>query len=195
MPNEILFIDRDGTLIEERHYLHDPDQVRLVDGALEAVVKLNRASVPVVLVTNQSGVARGMFTEHDVEAVHARLTMLLEQGGATLDALFYCPHLPQAEVRQYRKRCPCRKPNPGMLLAGLRRFGIEPKRAWIVGDKLDDIQAAHRIGGRGILVRTGYGREAEREAVAAGVRPFEVTDDFPTAVDWWLDNRHQSNAP
>src|SRR5262245_56730035 len=111
-----IFLDRDGVLIEDSHYLGDAGRVRLVPGAAEAVALLNRAAWVIVVVTNQSGVARGLFTEADVAAVHAHLAELLHGYGARIDAFQYCPHHPEADVAEYRALCACRKPQAGMLL-------------------------------------------------------------------------------
>jgi D-glycero-D-manno-heptose 1,7-bisphosphate phosphatase len=175
-----VFLDRDGTVLVERDYLRDPDQVRLVAGAAEAIGRLRAAGLAVVLVTNQSGIARGLFAESDFRAVQARLVDLLGEGGAAVDATYHCPHHPD-----FTGPCECRKPGPGMYLAAARDLALAPGRSWFVGDKRTDVEAAGRFGGRGILVRTGYGREQE-ERVPAGVA---VVDDLPAAAELILEER------
>lgn len=159
MPREAVFLDRDGTLIEEVHYLSEPDQVRLIPGAADAVRKLNDAGVLVIVVTNQAGVARGYFPESRVAAVHERLSALLEECGAKIDAFYYCPHHPTEGIGAYRVACDCRKPKPGMLLTAARDFDIDLARSWMIGDKPGDAEAGAAAGCRTILVRTGHGKE------------------------------------
>jgi D-glycero-D-manno-heptose 1,7-bisphosphate phosphatase len=166
MPREAVFLDRDGTVIEEVRYLGDPAQVRLIPGAAEAIRRLNDAGVLVVLVTNQSGVARGYFPESRVWDVHARLAELLAERGARIDAYFYCPHHPTEGVGRYRVACECRKPRPGLLLAAARQLDIDLARSWVIGDKPCDAEAGAAAGCRAILVRTGHGVELPPEADA-----------------------------
>jgi D-glycero-D-manno-heptose 1,7-bisphosphate phosphatase len=131
--------------------------VKLIPGAAEAVAALNRAGRAVVVVTNQAGVAKGMFTAAAVEAVHAFLAEQLAGYGARIDAFYYCPHHPEGEVSEYRTRCACRKPEPGMLRAAAAALGLDPARSWMVGDRETDLAAGAAAGCRTVLVRTGYG--------------------------------------
>jgi D-glycero-D-manno-heptose 1,7-bisphosphate phosphatase len=151
MPREAVFLDRDGTLIEDAHYLADPDEVRLIPGAAEAVRALNAAGVLVIVVTNQSGVARGYFPESRVAEVHERLSRMLSVRGAKVDAYYYCPH------HETKGECACRKPKPGMLLAAARDFDIDLAHSWMIGDKACDAGAGAVAGCRTLLVRTGHG--------------------------------------
>lgn len=157
MPREAVFLDRDGTLIEEVHYLADPDQVRLIPGAAEAVRALNGAGALVIVVTNQAGVARGYFPESRVAEVHERLSRLLAERGAKVDAYYHCPHHPTEGAGAYRGECACRKPKPGMLLTAARDFDIDLARSWMIGDKACDAGAGAAAGCRTLLVRTGHG--------------------------------------
>ena len=168
-----VFLDRDGTLIRERDYLADPEGVELVDGVPGALRSLRRAGYALVVVTNQSGIARGYYTEEDYRAVAARLDEMLDEAGAAVDATFHCPHHPEETGP-----CDCRKPGTGMHRQAIRRFGLDPGRSWFVGDKLSDVVPARTLGGEGILVRTGYGREAE----ATLPDEFLVADDLPGAA-------------
>jgi D-glycero-D-manno-heptose 1,7-bisphosphate phosphatase len=174
MPREAVFLDRDGTLIEEVHYLSAPEQVRPIPGAADAVRQLNAAGVLVVVVTNQAGVARGYFPERRVAEAHERLSALLAEAGARVDAYFYCPHHPTEGVGAYRAECACRKPKPGMLLTAARELDIDLGRSWMIGDKPDDAEAGLAAGCRTILVRTGHGRALPAEANAV--------DDLAAAV-------------
>ncbi len=155
-----VLLDRDGTLIEDRHYLSDPDQVTLIPGAAKALARMNAAGYFVGLVTNQSGVARGRFAEETIALVHERLKALLAKEGAHLDAIRYCPHHPD-----HSGPCVCRKPAPGMGLSLIEEFQLDPHNLWVVGDKLCDVRLGEVLGGRGLLVRTGHGQsEAEKHA-------------------------------
>jgi D-glycero-D-manno-heptose 1,7-bisphosphate phosphatase len=152
-----VFLDRDGTLIEEVGYLDRLDRIRLFPWSIEAVRLLNRAGFHVVLVSNQSGVARGFFSEAFVEETHRHLTGLLAGGDARIDRFYYCPHLPDAAVEAYRRTCDCRKPAPGLIRRAARELSIDLDRSWVVGDRRLDVELASRAGIRSILVRTGPG--------------------------------------
>ena len=160
-PRPAIFLDRDGVVIEDAHYLASPKQVRLVPGSADAIAALNRAGWPVVVVTNQAGVARGLFTERAVEAVHAHLSEQLASYGARVEAYYYCPHHPAGEVEAYRVACDCRKPKAGMLLQAAADLGLDLERSWMVGDRESDLEAGAAVGARTILVRTGYGAAAD----------------------------------
>ncbi len=168
-----VFLDRDGTLIEDADYLADPDGVRLIPGAVEALRRLRDAGYLLVVVTNQSGIARGLYTEADYHAVAARLDAILEREGVPVDAVKYCPHHPDGTGR-----CACRKPAAGMYLEAAAELDIDPARSWYVGDKVTDVLPAAELGGRGILVRTGYGAEQEGDAPA----DVAVVDDVGAAA-------------
>ena len=160
-------LDRDGTLIEERPYLSDPQQVRLLPRAAQAVHQLRRLGFPVVIITNQSGISRGYFGQDTLQRIHARLLRLLAVDGATVDGLYYCPHAPA-------DGCHCRKPEPGLLRRAARDLGLRPEDAFVVGDKECDIELALRAGATPMLVRTGWGRQT---AATAQVHPrFLVAD-------------------
>lgn len=142
---QAVFFDRDGTLVEERHYLRDPAAVRLRPGALAVLGRLQRAGVRLFVVTNQSGVGRGRMTLAEVEAVHAELRRQLAAGGVRLDGIYVCPHAPEAG-------CACRKPRPGLFLAAARAHGLELRRCWAVGDRWRDVLPVALRGGRGWLL-------------------------------------------
>lgn len=155
MARAAAFLDRDGTLIVERRYLADPDGVELVPGTGEALRLLRDAGFALVVVTNQSGIGRGLYTEADYQAVRRRLDDVLAAEGVRLDGSWHCPQDPrEGEV-------PCRKPNTGMHRAAAAELGLDLPRSWYIGDRRSDILPALELGGRGILVRTGYGREHE----------------------------------
>lgn len=161
-----LFLDRDGTLIEDRHYLADPEGVRLLPGAAEALARIGRAGIPVVLVTNQSGIGRGFYGEEEFRAVQRRVDELLAAQGARLDAVYHCPHAPDATPA-----CDCRKPLPGLFLRAARERELETRGSWFVGDRLRDVLPGLELGGRVALLLVGETRET-RETPPEGVPAF-----------------------
>lgn len=172
-----VFLDRDGTLNEEVGYLHRPEDVVLCRGAAEAIGMLNRCSVPVIVVTNQAGIGRGLFGWQDFQAVTDRIEELLAERGARLDGVYAAPHHPEGRGVYRVADHPDRKPNPGMLLRAAEEHGLDLGRSWMVGDKDIDLEAGARAGCRVALVRTGYGSgtDASRadlvaEDLAAAVR-------------------------
>jgi D-glycero-D-manno-heptose 1,7-bisphosphate phosphatase len=182
-----VFVDRDGTLIEEVGYLDRVERLVLYPWTTDAIRALNRAGLPIVLVSNQSGVARGFFTETVVDAVHERMQSLLRAGGAHIDAYYYCPHHPDGKVPGYAQTCDCRKPKRGLVDRAVREFGIDPARSYVVGDRWLDVELARTMGGRGVLVRTGYGATEERrppQAFAADA----IVDNFAGAASWILSH-------
>ncbi|MBU8934495.1 MAG: HAD-IIIA family hydrolase [candidate division Zixibacteria bacterium] len=160
-----LFVDRDGTLIVDKNYLKDPDGVEFEEGAIEALKRAHASGLKIVVVSNQSGVARGYFSIDDVERVNRRLLEMLAQEGIELGGLYYCPHHPDGSNPKYTRECRCRKPAPGMLHQAAIELGIDLRKSWVVGDKIDDVNLSRVVGARSVLVRTGYGREEERRFV------------------------------
>jgi len=183
-----VFLDRDGTLIEEIGYLDRPERVELYPFASHAIRAFNRAGLPVVLVTNQSGIARGFFTDSVVEDVHKHIADLLALGGARIDAYYYCPHHPHGHVPPYDVACECRKPGRGLVDRAARELGIDPSTSFTVGDRWVDVGLARTIGGRGVLVRTGYGAIEERRP-PAGMRADVVVNNLVEAASWILASR------
>ncbi len=152
MSNKAIFLDRDGTLIEDPGFLSHPEQVNLLDGAAEALVELRAMGYKLVVVSNQSGVARGILSESDLEEIHDRLRQLLAEKGAYLDQIYYCPYHPDGVVSKYRKESEWRKPNPGMLLAAADEMGIDLSQSWSIGDSSRDVEAGLRAGCKTILI-------------------------------------------
>ena len=169
-PRKAVFLDRDGTMNTEVNYLHNPGDLELIPGTAEAVKLLNEAGFAVIVVTNQAGVARGYYTEADVEALHNYMNNLLKESGAAVDAFYYCPHHPEHGIGRYKMTCRCRKPGTGMFEAAARELpgGIDRENSWMIGDKLIDTEAGHNFGIRSILVGTGYGSKIRKEQEAAG---------------------------
>lgn len=174
-----VFLDRDGTLVRETGYLSDPEALELLPGVGRALRNLVEAGIPLVVVSNQSGVGRGMFTSADVHAVMARLRHRLRVHGVEISAIYYCPHRPE-------DGCPCRKPRTGLLERAAEDLHLSLADSVMIGDKRIDAAAGRRAGGRGVLVRTGYGREEELRTDASGPAPDQVCDDLAAAVGWWL---------
>lgn len=154
-----VFLDKDGTLVEDVPYNVDPARIALVADAPRALRRLAGAGCRIVVVTNQSGVARGLFPETALEAVRHRLESLVAACGAHLDGFYYCPHLPHGSVPRYARACDCRKPAGGMLRAAAADLALDLADAWMIGDILDDIEAGHRVDCRTILVDRGHETE------------------------------------
>ncbi len=162
MPRPAFFLDRDGVVIDDTHYVGTVDQIRWIPDSAAAVRNANDAGFAVVVVSNQSGVARGLFGEAEVEVIHQHIRdHFLAESGATFDRFYYCPHLETEGVGRYRIDCECRKPKPGMLLRAARELDLDLSRSWLIGDRLSDMEAGSAAGCRTILVRTGYGKNVE----------------------------------
>jgi D-glycero-D-manno-heptose 1,7-bisphosphate phosphatase len=153
-----LFLDRDGTINEEVDYLSSPHQVQLIPRAAEAIREANRLGLKVIVISNQSGIARGMFTEEDLAIVNSAIYRLLEQQDAHIDALYYCPHYPGGTTPPYNTECDCRKPKIGMLRRAQEELRIDLSKSFVIGDKISDIQTGNNAGSASILVLTGYGK-------------------------------------
>jgi D-glycero-D-manno-heptose 1,7-bisphosphate phosphatase len=170
-----VFLDRDGTIVEDPGFLHEPGKVKLLQGAAHAITRLNEHGFLVVIVTNQSGIARGRYTLEDYTAVERRLGELLTAHGARIDATYFCPHHPLITGA-----CDCRKPGTKLYLEAQQALDIDFSRSWWVGDRLADVQPARKLGGHGILVATGEGNLHQGQARAIGVM---VVADLDRAVD------------
>ena len=160
-----VFFDRDGTLNVDTAYLYRIEEFRWEEGAVEAIRYCNDRGWLVIVVTNQSGVARGYYTEADVERLHAWMNEDLEKHGAHIDAFYYCPHHPQGAVAQYAKECDCRKPAPGLVETACREYGIDEAKSVLIGDKERDVECAERAGVRGILYPGGSLLDALRQYI------------------------------
>ena len=183
-----VFLDRDGTIIEEVGYLDRPERVELYPFSADSIRALNRAGLRIVMVTNQSGVARGFFSEAVVHAVHDHIERLLAEAGAHIDAYYYCPHHPDGKVAEYARACDCRKPARGLVDRAVRELGIDPGRSFAVGDRWLDVALARAVGAAGVLVRTGYGLTEEQRPVK-GLAPDAVVDNLAAAASWILRHR------
>lgn len=179
-----VFLDRDGTVCDEVGYVNHLDRVRLYPWTAEAIRKLNQAGLPVIVVTNQSGVGRGYFSEELVHQVHQKIALELAPREAHLDAVYYCPHHPNAPLESYRQNCRCRKPSTGMIEEAARRFHIDVPSSYVVGDSYRDMQLGFNAGARTVLVMTGYGRgEYEHQRSRWQRSPNLIAENLLEAVE------------
>lgn len=155
MSNRALFLDRDGTLVHPRHYPSRPDQLILYDGIVDELRRFQTHGFRLIVITNQAGLARGIFSADDLARMHAYLTMELALEGVRLDGIYHCPHHPHGIIPELAVRCECRKPRPGMLFRAAVDLCIDLQRSWFVGDILDDVEAGRRAGCRTVLVDLG----------------------------------------
>ncbi|HTZ39960.1 MAG TPA: HAD family hydrolase [Syntrophales bacterium] len=179
--NRAVFVDRDGTLNEEVGYLSRMDQLKIFPRAVEAIRLVNASGMKAVVISNQSGIARGYFTEDFVRSVHDRINQLLGAEGARIDGFYVCPHHPVHGSGIYKRDCDCRKPKPGLLLQAAAEMNIDLARSYMIGDMLKDIEAGKKAGARGILVKTGYGSNIVRTDM-----PAYIAEDILDAVKWIL---------
>jgi len=181
-----VFLDKDGTLIEDVPYNVNPERVRLCPGALAGVQKLHAAGYALIVITNQSGVARGYFPEAALMPLEQHLRALL---GVPLTGFYYCPHHPDGTVADYAIACDCRKPEPGLLLRAAAAHGLDLSRSWLIGDILNDIEAAHRAGCRAVLIDNGN----ETEWVLTPSRsPDHITPSLSLAADFILQQQNHA---
>lgn len=182
-----VFLDRDGVIVEDVNHLSQPEQVRLIAGAAQAIRRLNARQLPVVIVTNQSAVARGLVTEAGLKIIHHRLVDLLTAAGALVDGIYYCPHHPEFGEFPYRAVCTCRKPEAGLFRIAAADLGLDLDQSAMIGDALRDLEAGRKAGCRyNILVLTGHGREEQRKLADTPAKPDFVAPEIGTAVDWLL---------
>ena len=171
-----VFMDRDGTVSEEIGYMYDAGLYKPFSYTGPAIRRINDSGMKAVLITNQSGIGRGYFGEATVHKVHDILRAELDRHGASLDAVYFCPHEPQAG-------CGCRKPLPGMLLRAEKELDIDLARSYVIGDKHVDVETAYAVGARAILVLTGYGREEHESHRGSAKQPHLVVENLAEAVD------------
>ena len=180
-----VFLDRDGTMLEEAGYLDRLERLVFFPYTVDAVRLLNDAGFAVIVATNQAGIARGLVKESFVAEAHRHISMRLAAGGARVDAYYYCPHYPQGIIDALSAPCTCRKPQPGMLKQAAQDHHLDLSGSFVVGDRWHDVELAQNVGARGILVRTGLGRR-EEAAAQPHVTPTAVVDNLIDADAWIL---------
>ena len=196
--NAAVFLDRDGTINEEVGYMDSIDKLNLFPNAAEAIKLINESGMKAVVMTNQSGVAKGYFTEEFVRTVHERIHEMLRERGAFIDAFYYCPHHQTEGIGVYLQSCACRKPAAGMLIEASKELDIDLPRSYTVGDMLKDIQVARTVGAKGILVKTGYGLNTIEKDLASDsseiCQPSYIAEDILDAVKWIIKDRKKRRS-
>ncbi len=177
-----IFLDRDGTINVDHGYVHQIDDFQFIDGSIEAMQRLKQQGFSLVVVTNQSGIARGRFTEAQFMALTEWMDWSLADRGVELDGIYYCPHHPEGQISELAITCDCRKPQPGMFFSAQQQLGIDLSASWMVGDRLEDMQSARAAGiGHCILVRSGQPFTAEAEAAADAI--LESLAELPAFIE------------
>jgi histidinol-phosphate phosphatase family protein len=187
-----VFLDRDGTLMVNIDYISDPAQVRVFTATADALKRLKRAGFYLIVVTNQSGAARGYFPVSAITKVNRRLQQKLRAQGTRIDGFFYCPHHPKGTVKSLTKKCDCRKPGTGMVKQALKRFPIDLSRSYVVGDNLGDVELAKNAGlAAGLLVKTGHGRHNIADVKKLKIKNSHVVAGIAQAARWILKDVKQ----
>ena len=185
MKRPAVFIDRDGTINEQMGYINHLSRFHLLPGVAEAIRLLNKNDFLVIIITNQSGVARGYFTMELLHEVHSLMIETLRRDGANIDAVFFCPHYPGGKVPEYSYECDCRKPRTGLIDQARDAFDIDMSGSYLVGDHTTDLELAHRCNLEGIMVRTGYGMgEISYILQQISIKPCYIAEDLLDAVKW-----------
>ncbi|MBN2568802.1 MAG: D-glycero-beta-D-manno-heptose 1,7-bisphosphate 7-phosphatase [Deltaproteobacteria bacterium] len=179
-----VFLDRDGTINEEVEYLSRLEDLRIFPFSHEAIGMINRAGMKAVVVTNQSGVARGYFDEAFLHTLHGQINKILGKKGARIDRFYYCPHHPEEGAGMYKRDCDCRKPRTGMFQKAAHELAIDLSSSYMIGDNPTDMEAAQNVGIKGVLVRTGYGENVDLSAKAS-----YIASDILEAVKWILKDK------
>ncbi|MDH7513240.1 MAG: HAD family hydrolase [Clostridiales bacterium] len=195
MKKNAVFLDRDGTINVDAGYPSDYGQVEVYPRSYEAVRRLNSAGLPVIVLTNQSGIGRGLLTEENLRTIHEKMKASFQQEKARLDAFYYCPHYELSAIPRYRLNCDCRKPNPGLALKAAADFGLDLARSYMVGDKVEDIVLGLNIKASPVLVLTGYGEESLKKLAEIGVKPAHVAVDILDAAVWILAREKKAAKP
>ena len=194
MKHPAIFLDRDGTINAEVDFLTNPDELHILPGSIPALRDAMAMGFRLVVITNQSGVARGLLTEARLREIHERMLKNLKAEGVVIDGIYYCPHHPTFGVPPYRTVCDCRKPKPGMIERAARELDLDLERSFLVGDRMIDIQTGNAVGIPSLLVRTGYGN-AEADACRAGGVPVAfIADDLQAAIGQIRKLLHEPHA-
>lgn len=187
-----VFLDRDGTVNEQMGYINHISRFHLLPNAAKAIKLLNDQDVPVIIVSNQSGLARGYFPKELLVEVHEKMNVLLNQEGASIDGLYYCPHHPEAKEEEFRQACSCRKPKTGMLKQAAEELNLDLAKSFLVGDRWSDIKCAQGAGCTPVLVLTGYGRGDQKYiGPTQDIQPSFVAEDLLQAAEWIIKQINQ----
>ena len=193
--DKVVFLDRDGTINEEVHYLYRPEDFKFLPGVPEALKMLTDSGYKLVVVTNQAGVARGYYSEADVVKLHGYVNQLLKPYGTGIHGFYYCPHHPEHGKGRYKMACGCRKPGIGLFEQAEKDFAVDKSASYMIGDKLLDVEAGKRYGVTSILVGTGYGAGYRRQAEEAGTLPeYDYYAETLTAAARWILQRDEDIA-
>lgn len=182
--NKAVFLDRDGTIIEDVGYMNSPEQIQFIPGSIEAIKKLKEAGYKVVVITNQAGIARGLITEDMLQTIDKVLHKWILNGGTHLDGIYYCPHHPEHGVYPYKQVCECRKPHPGLIRKAQKDLNIDLSQSFMIGDKATDVEAGKRAGTKTIFVMTGRGKNEKEKIVE---KPDHIAENLNQAVNWILN--------
>jgi|Deesub1362B_J571_1020462.scaffolds.fasta_scaffold01324_7 D-glycero-D-manno-heptose 1,7-bisphosphate phosphatase len=189
MKKIAVFLDRDGTINEDVGYPSHFEQIKIFPYSFEAIRKINKAGLLAIVVTNQSGITRGFFTEKDLLEIHKRMADIFARHGAHFDAIYYCPHYcPSSNMSNSPLVCKCRKPLPGMAERAAKEFNIDLKKSYMVGDKVDDILFGLNIGAKAILVLTGFGKSTHFHLKELKIKPSYIANNLLDAVNWILND-------
>jgi D-glycero-D-manno-heptose 1,7-bisphosphate phosphatase len=188
MKRRAVFLDRDGTLNKDVGYPNSFEAIEIYPYSYEAVRRINKTGFLTVVLTNQSGIGRGLIEEKNLKEIHQRMLDLFFKNDARLDGVYYCPHYINSVNPEYRKDCTCRKPNPGMALRAAEDLNIQLEGSYMVGDKAEDIELGLNFGATPILLLTGHGQRAQRILSEKDLQPAFVAKDLLEAVDWILEN-------
>ncbi len=191
MKNRAVFLDRDGTICEEVGYLNSAQQMCLIPRSAEAIRRLNEHNFKVIVITNQSGVARGLIPEENLADIHAEMVRQLKEEGAVLDGIYYCPHHPVEGYPPYLQECTCRKPATGLLEMAAQDFNLDLSSSYMVGDHFSDVECGKRIGAKTVLLLTGHGRQALERQQDWPSQPDYIAADLYGAVLWILEQERK----
>lgn len=191
MKRRAVFLDRDGTLNKDVGYPNSFEAIEIYSYSYEAVRRIHKAGFLAVVMTNQSGIGRGLIAEKNLKDIHRRMLDLFSKNEARLDGIYYCPHYINSVNPEYRKDCLCRKPYPGMALKAAEDLDIRLEESYMVGDKAEDIEFGLNFNAKPVLLLTGHGQKAVRTLAEKGIRPAFVAEDLLRAVDWILENERR----
>jgi len=188
MKKRAVFLDRDGNINKDVGYPDSYKKIKIYSYSYEAVRKINKAGFLAVVITNQSGVGRGLIKEKDLKDIHKKMNNSFLKNNAHLDQVYYCPHYIDSSIPKYKKDCLCRKPNPGMALSAAKELNIDLSKSYMIGDKVEDILFGQNIKATPILVLTGFGKESKKQLDKMKIKPAYVAKNLLYAVNWILEN-------